>query len=182
MDQSALGFWESRRRRTEEAGAGGGGVFAGATDGLDLEGAALDFTYFQLGVGAAVWAWLLAAARHALRVLGDRVLGHEVGVDAREHLGGRVVLAQAGHVVGDGRVGVGEVRVEGFLGLRFAVLLGRVVGAVVCVVEATGGGGEGAEAAHCHAAGAEGEAWYGHDYGWVVYVVGDAQWQDVGGK
>lgn len=144
--------WCERRRHTSKASAHGGCVFAGAADGLDLEGSAFDFTYIELGVDAAVRTALLGAASHALGVLGHGVLGEEVGVGSGEQLGGRVVLAEAGHVVGDGRVGVGEVRVQRLLLLDLAVLLSGVIGTVVGVVEACGGSGELAEAAHSHAA------------------------------
>jgi hypothetical protein len=145
-------FCGQRERHTGKAGAHGGSVFAGADDGLDPEGSALDFTYIELGVDAAVRAALLGAASHALGVLWDRVFGSEVWVDAGDHLGRRVVLAQAGHLVGDGRVCVGEVRVQRLLHLDLAVLLGRVVGAVVGVIEASGRSGELAEVARDHAA------------------------------
>jgi hypothetical protein len=166
-NQSALVAWCSWQRHTSKASAHGGRVLAGAAEGLDLEGSALDFTYIELGVGAALRGALLGAAGHALGVLGHRVLGGEVGVDAGEELWGRVVLAETGHVVGDGGVCVGQVRVEWLLGLDLAVILGGVVGTVVGVVEACGRGGELAEAAYSHAAGAECNAWYRHDCGCV---------------
>lgn len=158
------------QRHTSKASAHGGRVLAGAADGLDLEGSALDFTYIELGVDAALRCALLGAAGHALGVLGHRVLGVEVGVGPGEQLWRRAVLADAGHFIGDGRVCVCEVRVEWLLVLDLAVFFGRVVGAVVGIIEASGGGGELAEAAHSHAAGTESNAWSRHVWG-CMYVL-----------
>lgn len=151
------------QRHTSKASAHGGRVLAGAADGLDLEGSALDFTYIELGIDAALRGALLGAAGHALGVLGHRVLGSEVGIGPGEKLWRRAVLADAGHLVGNGRVCVCEVRVQRLLLLNLAVFFGRVIGTVVGIIEASGGGGKLAEAAHSHAAGTESDAWGRHD-------------------
>jgi hypothetical protein len=157
--------------RTSKASTHGAGVFAGAAQGLDFESAAFDFTYIELGVGAGVGRALLGAAGHALSVLGHGVFGSEVWVDGGEELRGWVVFAEGGHFVGDGGVCVGEVWVEGLFHLDPAVFLGGVidefVGGIAVVVEASGGGGEMAGAAHGHAAGAEDDAWCRHGCGCV---------------
>lgn len=123
---------------TQQAGAHRVGVLAGAAQGLDAEGAALDLTYLELRVGALLGLGRLRAARHLLRVLRLRVLGYEAWVDVGDELGRRAVGAKVGHLVCDRRGGVGHVRVERLARLEAAVLLRRVVCSLVLRREVRG--------------------------------------------
>lgn len=69
----------------------------------------------------------MGAARHLLGVGRGGVLGCEVWVDAGDELGWWAIFADAGELVGDGGVCVGEMRIERLLFHVSSVFFGCVV-------------------------------------------------------
>lgn len=81
----------------------------------------------------------MRATRHLFCVLRDGVFGDEVRVDGREELRWGFVGADAGHLVGDGRVRVRQVRAQWLVFLYLAVGRRGVVLALAGVVAGSGG-------------------------------------------